>query len=63
MANPSTLEECDIVNLGESAIAEQPYAVGINSDYKHLAARMFDALIDDRSQFENKGFKWQLANE
>jgi molybdenum ABC transporter molybdate-binding protein len=43
------------------AVATQPLAVGKNSDFKHLAGRLADALrsAESRRRFEAKGFHWQ----
>jgi molybdate transport system substrate-binding protein len=43
------------------AVAVQPLAVGKDSDFKHLAGRLADALrsVESRQRFEAKGFRWQ----
>jgi molybdate transport system substrate-binding protein len=43
------------------AVAVQPLAVGKDSDFKHLAGRLADALrsAESRRRFEAKGFRWQ----
>ncbi len=43
------------------AVATQPLAVGKDSDFKHLAGRLADALrsAESRRRFEAKGFRWQ----
>jgi molybdate transport system substrate-binding protein len=43
------------------AVAVQPLAVGKDSDFKHLAGRLADALRsgESRRRFEARGFRWQ----
>jgi molybdenum ABC transporter molybdate-binding protein len=43
------------------AVATQPLAVGKDSDFKHLAGRLAEALrsAESRRRFEAKGFRWQ----
>jgi molybdate transport system substrate-binding protein len=43
------------------AVAVQPLAVGKDSDFKHLAGRLAEALrsAESRQRFEAKGFRWQ----
>ena len=63
-ANAATLEDAHIVEIdSEMAVAEQPFAVGVHSDHKHLTGRLFKALVDSRGreQFLKYGFEWQLA--
>jgi ABC-type molybdate transport system substrate-binding protein len=43
------------------AFAEQPFAVANDSDFKHLATRLLDALRtqQSRERFEAFGFTWK----
>ena len=64
MANPSTLKDAHIVEIdSEMAVALQPFAVGVDSEYKHLTERLFSALVDSqgREQFLKYGFQWKLS--
>ncbi|MFP6873972.1 MAG: molybdate ABC transporter substrate-binding protein [Verrucomicrobiales bacterium] len=63
-ANPATLETAHIVEINQPmAVAYQPFAVGLHSDHKYLAGRMFQALVSNqgREQFLKNGFGWELA--
>ncbi|MCP4848009.1 MAG: molybdate ABC transporter substrate-binding protein [Verrucomicrobiaceae bacterium] len=63
-ANPATLKGAHIVDINnDMAIARQPFAIGLNSDHKHLASRLFRALVNDmgRKQFLDYGFEWELS--
>ena len=66
MAHPTTLKEARIVEIDHPrAVAHQPFAVGANSDHKHLMNRLFQALVaaDGRAEFLKYGFRWELKNE
>ena len=60
-AHAETMKECEIVTMGGGATAEQPFAVGVNSDFKMLSGRMFEALIREKASFVDKGFQWKMA--
>ncbi|MCH2059718.1 MAG: molybdate ABC transporter substrate-binding protein [Verrucomicrobiales bacterium] len=63
-ANPSTLNDAHIVEIdSEMAVALQPFAVGVDSDHKHLTERLFKAMVDSqgRKQFLKYGFQWKLS--
>ena len=64
MANPLTLTDAHIVEIdSKMAVALQPFAVGIDSEHKHLTERLFNALVDTqgREQFLKYGFQWKLS--
>jgi hypothetical protein len=63
MANPATLEGAHIVEIDHAeAVARQPFAVGLNSDFKQLSGRLFEALTGEggKQQFLKYGFRWEL---
>ena len=64
MATPLTLTDAHIVEIdSKMAVALQPFAVGIDSEHKHLTERLFNALVDTqgREQFLKYGFQWKLS--
>jgi len=55
------LDNLQVIPINDpSAHAVQPIAVGTNSDYKHLTARLVAALREAQSKerFESLGFEW-----
>lgn len=66
MATPATLNECDIVSIdADGALAKQPYAIGRNTEHRHLMQRFFDAMVTaegQRQRFLSYGFSWELAD-
>ncbi len=60
-AHPETMGEYEIVAMGGDATAEQPFAVALDSEFKTLSGRLFEALVKGRESFEGKGFRWRLA--
>ena len=61
LANSSTLDDAAIVEINDSsALAYQPFAIGLNTKHKNLMTRLYDALTSQqaKSDFEKIGFKW-----
>lgn len=63
MADPSTLEQCDLVKIDRpNAVAKQPWAIGKNSEHKHLLSRFYKAAVsaEGKEHFLDYGFRWEL---
>ncbi len=63
LANSSTLDDAAIVEINDSsALAYQPFAIGLNTKHKNLMTRLFDTLTSQqaKSDFEKIGFKWMV---
>ena len=59
-------DELDVIPIHHPAAkAEQPIAIGKNSEYKYLMGRLISAIKSDSSkqQFESTGFRWRVEKE
>jgi molybdate transport system substrate-binding protein len=53
-------DRIDVVSIpSPAAKAIQPFAVSRQTPYKHIAARLFETILDARHDFENAGFQWR----
>jgi ABC-type molybdate transport system substrate-binding protein len=53
-------DRIDVVSIpSPAAKAIQPFAVSRQTPYQHIAARLFDTILDARHDFENAGFQWR----
>lgn len=65
LASASTEDDCEIVDIDRpNAVAHQPWAIGKNSNHKHLLNRLYDAAISEegKENFLTHGFRWELED-
>ncbi|MFV1994722.1 MAG: extracellular solute-binding protein [Verrucomicrobiales bacterium] len=65
LASKTTKDHYEIIDIDRpNAVAEQPWAIGRNSEHKQLLERFYEAVVSQagKDRFLTHGFRWELED-